>query len=271
MKILFCGDVVGRSGRDVVKAYIPHLKEEKKLDAVIINGENAQHGCGVSPKTCTELFKSGADVITTGNHIWDCREMLSYVESAPHVLRPLNFMDAVPGRGFTFFETSKGTVLVVNVMGQVFMRPELDNPFPMLDRLLQTYPMGTKNIRAIVVDFHAEATSEKMALGYHLNGRVSLVAGTHTHVPTADAQILDKRTAYITDVGMCGDYHSLIGFPIETIPFRYIKKIPMLKKPNPAQGAGTLCGVYIETDDATGLATKIKPLRLGGCLPEVEL
>lgn len=271
MKILFCGDVVGRSGREIVKKYVPELKKAAKLDAVIVNGENAQHGCGVSPKTCAELFLNGVDVITTGNHVWDCREMFSYIETAPRVLRPLNFIDTVPGHGFTLFPTPKGTILVVNAMGQVFMRPQLDNPFPMLDRLLQAYPMGTNGIRAIVVDFHAEATSEKMALGYYLDGRVSLVVGTHTHIPTADAQILDQGTAYMTDAGMCGDYHSLIGFPIEAIPTRYIKKIPMAKKPDPPQGEGTLCGLYLETDDATGLAVKVNPVRLGGRLPEANI
>lgn len=270
MKILFCGDVVGRSGREAVKKYVPELKRIANLDAVIINGENAQHGSGASAKTCEELFKNGADVITMGNHVWDCREMLSYIEKAPRVLRPMNFMETVPGRGFTVFPTPKGSILVVNAMGQVFMHPQLDNPFPLFDRLLKTHAIGTHNIRAIVVDFHAEATSEKMALGYYLDGRVSLVVGTHTHVPTADEQILNKGTAYMTDAGMCGDYHSIIGFPINAIPSRYLKKVPMTKKPEPTEGEGTLSGVYVETNDKTGLAQKVAPVRLGGLLPETS-
>lgn len=268
MKILLCGDVVGRSGRDVIQKYIPYIKKEWSLDCVIINGENSQHGCGISPKTCDSLYKSGADIITTGNHIWDCKEMLSYIETDPRVIRPLNFIDTVPGKGFALHKTPKGNILIINIMGQVFMRPQLDNPFPIINNFLKSYPLACNQIKAIIVDFHAEATSEKIALAYYLDGTVSMVVGTHTHVPTADARILTQGTAFMSDVGMCGDYDSLIGFPVEVLTSRYLKKIPMTKKPDPAQGEGTLCGVYLETNDSTGKAQKIYPVRLGKFLCE---
>jgi metallophosphoesterase (TIGR00282 family) len=259
MRILFCGDVVARTGRAVIKQYIPLLRKNWKLDFVIANGENAQHGCGLSQKTSEELFSSGVDVITTGNHVWDCKELLSYIEKDPRIIRPINFAESVPGHGFILC----GSVLVINAMGQVFMNPVLDNAFPMIRQLLASHRLGTNQIKAIIVDFHAEATAEKAALAYYLDGMVSAVIGTHTHIPTSDARILPNGTAFITDVGMCGDYASIIGFTTSVITSRYIKKVPMLDKPGPATGPSTLCGVYVETSDDNGLCTQIAAVRVG--------
>ncbi|GHS91689.1 metallophosphoesterase [Alphaproteobacteria bacterium] len=271
MRILFCGDVVARSGRDVIQKYIPHLKKAWALDSVIVNGENAQHGLGLSEKVCDALYKAGVDVITTGNHVWDCKGMFSYIEKDPRVIRPINFMNTVPGKGFFVHDTPKGAILVLNAMGQVFMSPQLDNAFPILSDFLKVYPLGRNKIKAIIVDFHAEATAEKIALGYHLDGTVSLVVGTHTHVPTNDARLLDKGTAFLTDAGMCGDYRSIIGFPCddEALAARYLKKVPLANKPEPPQGEGTLCGVFLETNDQTGLATRVHSVRLGANFSEV--
>lgn len=264
MRILFCGDVVARSGRDVIQKYIPYLKTKWMIDCVIVNGENAQHGCGISSSNCAKFYESKVDVITTGNHVWDNKEMLSYIESDHRVLRPINFHDSVPGKGFYIHQTPKGNILIINAMGQTFVRPTLDNPFPIIYDFLKLYKLGN-NIKAIFIDFHAEATSEKIALAFYLDGIVSTIVGTHTHVPTADARILKNGTGFISDVGMCGDYESIIGAPIESLPFRYIKNIPMTKKPDPAIGEGTLCGVYVEIDDYTGLTKFITPIRIGGC------
>lgn len=268
MKILFCGDINARSGREVVQKYIPYLKKTWKLDCVIANGENAQHGCGITEKTCAALYECGVDVITTGNHVWDQKEIFSYIEKDPRLLRPINFIDTVPGKGFYVHKTIKGDILVINAMGQIFVRPTLDNPFPIIENLLKLYKLGQRNLKAIIVDFHAEATSEKIALGYFLDGVVSMVVGTHTHVPTSDTRILPKSTAFMSDCGMCGDYNSIIGAPIDSLTARYLKKIPMMKKPDPAQNQGTLCGVYLETNDETGMARLIRAVRIGPHLPE---
>jgi metallophosphoesterase (TIGR00282 family) len=270
MKILFCGDVVARTGRAVIKKYVPHLIKQWGLDCVIVNGENSQHGFGLSEKTTGELFSAGVDVITTGNHVWDCKDMLSHIEKDPRILRPINFIDSVPGHGFVVHKTPKGNVLVINAMGQVFMNPQLDNAFPMIHQLLNSYKIGANQIKAIIVDFHAEATAEKAALAYYLDGLVTAVIGTHTHIPTADERILPNGTAFISDVGMCGDYASIIGFSLSTIVPRYLKKIPMQDKPGPSTGAATLCGVIIETDDESGTCANISAVRLDGALHETE-
>lgn len=263
MRILICGDVVARSGRETVQRYVPYLKRAWALDCVIANGENAQHGYGITARACQEMYDSGVDVITTGNHVWDQKELLSYIEQDPRVVRPINFMDTVPGKGFYKLYTPKGDVLVVSALGQIFVRPTLDNPFPILDNFLRSYALGQSNLKAIVVDFHAEATSEKLALGFHLDGRITCIVGTHTHVPTADARILPNGTAYISDLGMCGDYVSVIGAPISETNARYIRKIPLTGKSQPASGEGTLCALYIETDEQTGLSKRACPVRLG--------
>ncbi len=269
MKILFCGDIVGKSGRDVVLKYVPRLRESFKLDFVIINGENAAHGFGVTRKICEELYAAGVDIVTTGNHVWDQKETVSHISEDPRLIRPLNFPKNTPGKGFTIIENPQGKkLMVVNVMGQLFM-DSLDNPFHAMEDLLHTYKMG-QNVHGILVDIHAEANSEKMAMGHFLDGKATLVAGTHTHVPTADYRILPKGTAYITDVGMTGNYQSVIGMDIEIALERFYKKTRS-EKLFPPEGEGTLCGVIVDSDDTTGLAKTITPIRLGGILQQTEI
>ncbi|MBM3632984.1 MAG: TIGR00282 family metallophosphoesterase [Alphaproteobacteria bacterium] len=262
MKILFCGDIVGRSGRDIVQEHIPRICEELGIDFVIVNAENAAHGFGVTKGICQDLYKIGVDVITTGNHIWDQKEIISYIDQDKRLLRPLNFPTLTPGRGYTIVPNKKGKdVLVMNAQARLFM-DTLDDPFPAVEAVLKKYPLGSGSIGAIVLDFHGEATSEKMAMGHFCDGRVSLVVGTHTHIPTADAQILPGGTAYLTDAGMCGDYNSVVGMD-KTVPLlKFTKKMPT-ERMQPAQGPGTLCGVFVETDDGTGLAISISPVRVG--------
>lgn len=265
MRILFCGDVVGRSGRDILEAQIPQICRDLKIDFVIVNAENAAHGFGLTKGICQDLYKIGVDVITTGNHVWDQKEMISYIDQDKHLLRPINYPPTAPGRGFTIVPNRKGKdVLVINAMARLFMET-LDDPFPAVDALLKKYPLGSGSIGAIVLDFHGEATSEKMAMGHFCDGRVSLVVGTHTHIPTADTQILPKGTAYQTDAGMCGDYNSVVGME-KTVPLlKFTRKMPT-ERMHPAQGPGTLCGVFVETDDTTGLAQSIHPIRIGARL-----
>ncbi|MCX7337820.1 MAG: TIGR00282 family metallophosphoesterase [Alphaproteobacteria bacterium] len=266
MRILFCGDIVGRSGREVVIKYIPHLKQKLQLDCVIVNGENAAHGFGINATICKELYQAGVHVITTGNHIWDQRDVIGYIDKDPFLLRPLNFPPTAPGKGYTVYQTPKGqSVLVMNAMGRLFM-DAIDDPFAAVDAVLKKMPLGAA-VSAIVLDFHAEATSEKMSMAHFCDGRVSLVVGTHTHTPTADEQILDHGTACLTDAGMCGDYNSVVGMLKDAPIHRFTRKMPS-ERLSPAQGDGTLCGVYLETDDATGLALKVAPVRLGGRLSQ---
>jgi metallophosphoesterase (TIGR00282 family) len=230
----------------------------------VVNGENAAHGFGITKAICRELFEIGVDVITTGNHIWDQREIIPYLETEPRLLRPLNYPATAPGRGFGVVTDGRGRkILVVNLMARLFMEP-LDDPFGMIDVLLKNYPLGGA-VQAIIIDFHGEATAEKMAMGHFLDGRVSFVVGTHSHIPTADAQILPLGTAYQTDAGMCGDYNSVIGMVKDVPIHRFIRKTPT-ERMSPAQGAGTLCGVFVETDDDTGLAKSVQPLRIGARL-----
>jgi metallophosphoesterase (TIGR00282 family) len=264
MRLLFCGDLVGRSGRDVVLEHLPRLRRELALDFVIANGENAAGGFGISEKICAELYAAGVDTITTGNHVWDQKETVSFIDRDPRLLRPVNFPKGTPGRGSGVYQTARGRkVMVVNVMGRLFMDP-LDDPFAAVERELAGQRLGG-TVDAIVVDMHAEATSEKQALGHYLDGRVSLVVGTHTHVPTADDQILPKGTAFQSDAGMCGDYDSVIGMEKAIPVARFVRKLPT-ERLSPALGPGTLCGIYLETDDRTGLATRFAPLRQGGRL-----
>ena len=268
MRILLCGDIVGRPGRDVLTAHLPDLRKRLSLDFVIVNGENAAGGFGITRKLCDEIFQLGVDVISGGNHIWDQREALGFIDAEPRLLRPLNFPRGTPGRGAAVYQAPRGRkVLVINAMGRLFMDP-LDDPFAAVEQELAKHRLGG-TADAIVVDFHGEATSEKMAMGHFVDGRVSLCAGTHTHVPTADYMILGKGTAYISDVGMCGDYDSVIGMD-KAIPMaRFLRKLPT-ERLSVAKGAGTLSAVFVETDDKTGLATRIEPLRLGGCLSQTE-
>lgn len=264
MKILFCGDIVGRSGRDVVKAHLPRLRRAWAIDFVVANGENAAGGFGITAKICAELFEAGIDAITGGNHSWDQREALAAIEREPRLLRPQNYPAGTPGRGAAVFDAGAGRkVLVLNVMGRLFMDP-LDDPFACVERELAAHRLG-RSVQAIVLDVHAEATSEKMAMGHVVDGRVSLCVGTHTHVPTADHVILRGGTAYQTDIGMCGDYDSVIGME-KSIPIaRFTRKLPT-ERLSAASGSGTLCAVLVETDDSSGLATSIVPVRIGGVL-----
>ena len=259
MKILYCGDVVGRPGREAVFKNIPVLREELKLDAVIVNGENAAHGFGLTPNICRDFFAKGVDVITTGNHIFDQPDIIPFLDADKRIIRPLNYPPQTIGRGSTVLELANGKkILITQVMGRVFM-DALDCPVRALDEVLKQHALPFVN--AIIVDIHAEATSEKISFAHYFDGRVSGIFGTHTHVPTADECILKKGTAYITDVGMCGDYDSVLGFEEETPIARLLKKYPT-ERLIPSKGTGTLCAVLLETDDKTGLALSIKRLSI---------
>ena len=264
MKILFCGDIVGRAGRDVVIQLLPDLRERLELDFIIVNGENSANGFGITEAICSDLYAAGADVITTGNHVWDQRDIIGRIDADNKLLRPVNFPLGTPGRGANIYDTISGCrILVINVMCRLFMDP-LDDPFAALERLLSENTLGG-SVDAIIIDVHGEASSEKMAIGHAFDGRASLIVGTHTHVPTADLQILDGGTAYQTDAGMCGDYDSVIGMRKAPAIERFRRKIPG-ERLSPASGPADLCGVFIETDDKTGLANYVAPLRIGNRL-----
>jgi metallophosphoesterase (TIGR00282 family) len=263
VKILFCGDVMGRAGRDAVKKHVPDLRRALDIDLVVVNAENAAGGFGLTERLCGELYDCGVDVLTTGNHVWDQREIIPYIDRDPRVLRPANFPKGTPGAGWRVHPVADHRVLVVNLMGRLFM-DALDDPFARLDDILAEYRLG-QQVSAILVDFHAEASSEKMALAHFADGRVSAVLGTHSHIPTADAQILPAGTAYQTDAGMCGDYDSVIGLQKDPAVRRFVRKMPG-ERPQVAEGEATLCGIFLETDDRSGLARAIEPVRIGGRL-----
>jgi metallophosphoesterase (TIGR00282 family) len=268
VRILFIGDIVGRSGRNVVLELLPALIRDWQLDFVAINGENAAGGFGITEAIYQELVEAGADAITLGNHAWDQREALVFIERAPRLIRPLNYPRGTPGRGAALIEARSGArVLVVNVMGRIFM-DALDDPFAAVEHELSV--CGLKQAAdVIIVDMHCEATSEKQAMGYFCDGRASLVVGTHTHVPTADHQILSGGTAYISDVGMTGDYDSIIGMAKDEPMQRFLRKIATSRF-EPAMGEASLCAIAVETDDTTGLAQFVAPVRLGGRLAEAR-
>ena len=264
MRILFIGDVVGRSGRAIVSERLPRLVRDWKLDLVVVNGENAAGGFGITETIYQDFVDAGADAITLGNHAWDQKDALVFIERAPRLIRPLNYPAGTPGRGTAIIKAKNGAqVLVINAMGRIFMDP-LDDPFAAVDRELVACPLK-RGADAIVVDFHCEATSEKQAIGFFCDGRASLVVGTHTHVPTADHQILPGGTAYMTDAGMTGDYDSVIGMQKDEPLKRFTLGIPSSRF-EPALGVATLSGVAVETDDRSGLALKIAPVRIGGRL-----
>lgn len=266
MRLLFMGDIVGRSGRDALIAELPSLRRELGLDFVVVNGENAAGGFGITAAICDEIFDAGADVITLGNHSWDQREALVHIERESRLVRPANYPSGTPGRGAALVEAASGAqVLVVNALGRVFMEA-LDCPFEAVEKQISACPLG-EGADAIIVDMHAEATSEKMAMGHYCDGRVSLVVGTHSHVPTADAQVLPGGTAYQTDAGMCGDYNSVIGMEKDEPLNRFVTRIPSGRF-QPALGPATLCGVFVETE-SSGLARRIEPVRVGGRLSQV--
>jgi len=268
MRFAFFGDVVGRSGRDGLADHLPDLRRRLGLEFVIINAENAASGFGITENTARELFAAGADCLTLGNHSWDQREALTYIVREPRLIRPANYpaLSDAPGRGAQVFDTESGhRVLVINLLGRVHM-DAMDDPFAAVDRELDACPLGSV-ADAVIVDMHCEATSEKMAMGHYCDGRASLVVGTHTHVPTADAQILNGGTAYQTDAGACADYDSVIGNQKDEPLRRFTTKISGGRY-KPAEGPATVCGVFVETDPATGLARRIEPIRVGGRLAE---
>src|SRR3569832_1178256 len=266
MRILFIGDIVGRSGRHVLVHKLPGLIEDWALDLVVVNGENAAGGFGITETIYNEFIEAGADAVTLGNHAWDPREALVFIERAPRLIRSINYPAGASGRGAAMIEAKNGArALVINAMARIFMDP-MDDPFAAIERELSACPLG-EGADAIVLDFHGEATSEKQAMGYFCDGRASLVVGTCVCVPTADHRILASRTAFVTDVGMTGDFDSVIGMVKDEPMTRFLRKIPRARF-EPANGPATLCGLAVETD-AQGLATKVGPVRLGGLLEEV--
>jgi 2',3'-cyclic-nucleotide 2'-phosphodiesterase len=269
VRLAFFGDVVGRSGREGLAEHLPRLRRQLDLEFVVVNAENAAAGFGITENTARELYAAGADCLTLGNHAWDQKEAMTYIVREPRLIRPLNYpkMAEAPGRGAELYTTDRGRrVMVTNLLGRVHM-DALDDPFAAVDRELEVCPLGVA-VDAIIVDMHAEATSEKMAMGHFCDGRASLVVGTHTHVPTADCQILPGGTAYQTDAGACADYDSVIGNQKEEPLRRFTTRISGGRF-KPAEGEATVCGLYLETDDATGLARRIEPIRIGGRLTQV--
>ncbi|MDD4616515.1 MAG: TIGR00282 family metallophosphoesterase [Alphaproteobacteria bacterium] len=267
MRILFFGDVMGRSGREGLAQHLPMLKERLKPDAVIANAENAASGVGLTKKVADDLFALGISCLTLGNHSWAQRELMISIESEPRIIRPLNYPEGTPGRGVYMIDVSQGRkLLVVNPLMRVFVEPLLDDPFGAMEKTVAEHKLSG-NLQ-ILVDAHGEATSEKSALANVLDGRVSAVVGTHTHVPTADERILPQGSAYISDVGMCGDYDSIVGMKKDVATWRFTHKTPFRERKSPAEGAATVCGVLITTDDSTGLAVNIEPIRIGGILKQ---
>jgi metallophosphoesterase (TIGR00282 family) len=265
MRILFLGDVMGRAGRAAVTEALPKLRADWGLDFVVVNGENASSGMGLTGAHAKALLEAGADCITLGDHAFDQRDMLSFIEQEPRILRPINFAKQAPGRGARVFQDARGRkVLVAQVLGQVFMKRPFDDPFSAIQPVLRAHPVGGA-VQAALVDVHCEATSEKMALGHWCDGQASMVVGTHTHVPTADAQILPGGTAYLTDAGMCGDYLSVIGMKRDEPLRRFVTQMPGGRF-EPAGGEVTLSGFYMETDDKSGKATTCHMVRMGGRL-----
>ena len=266
MRLLFLGDIVGRPGRSAVAERLPALRKRWRLDCVVINGENAAGGFGITEAICDEILMAGADAVTLGNHSWDQREALVFIERQPRLVRPANFPPGTPGRGAAMVETRNGArVLVVNLMGRLYM-DALDDPFAVADRTLAETPLR-EVADAILVDIHAEATSEKQALAYHLDGRVTVVVGTHTHVPTADHRILPGGTAFQSDAGMCGDYELVLGMARDEPLRRFLQKTPGARL-EAASGEGTLSGLAIETDERTGLSLRVAAVRLGPTIEE---
>lgn len=264
MRLLYLGDVVGRAGRDAVARLLPGLREDWSLDFVTINGENATSGMGLSADHARGLFAAGADCVTLGDHAFDQKDMLAFASDDARIVRPLNFATNAPGQGVRLFETARGRVVVAQALGQVFMKRPFADPFSALDAALKKAPLGVR-AEAVIVDIHAEATSEKMAMGHFLDGRASLVVGTHTHVPTGDTQILPGGTAYMTDAGMCGDYNSVIGMD-KAEPMRRFLTGMQKGRFTPATNEATLSGVFVETDRSSGLALVVRPVKVGGRL-----
>ena len=267
MKILFLGDVVGRSGRAAIKDRLAALKAEWKVDFAVVNGENATNGAGLSAAHAKLLLEAGADCITLGDHAFDQKDMMQFIETEPRIIRPLNYAKTAPGKGARVFDAPGGRkILVAQVLGQVFMKRPFDDPFSAVDTVLRAHPLGGM-INASLLDVHCEATSEKMGMGHYCDGRASIVVGTHTHVPTADAMILPAGTAYQTDAGMCGDYNSVIGMETAEPMRRFVTGMGKGRFV-PAAGEATLSGLFVETDDRTGKAVSVCMVRQGGRLQQ---
>jgi len=265
MRILFLGDVMGRSGRTAITTHLPTLRTDWRLDFVVVNAENTSNGTGLTAAHAKLILDAGADVITLGDHAFDQKDMMSFISQEPRILRPINYAKAAPGQGARVYEDVRGRkVLVAQVLGQVFMKRPFDDPFSAIDGVLKSHPMGGQ-VQASLVDVHAEATSEKMAMGHWCDGRASILVGTHTHVPTADAMILPGGTAYQTDAGMCGDYNSVIGMEKDEPLRRFITGMPK-DRFTPAKEEATLAGLFVETDDRSGKALSIAQVRHGGRL-----
>lgn len=267
MRLIYLGDVVGKSGRAGVIAHLPSLRERLSADFVVVNAENAAAGFGCTGKIAQDLLAAGADVLTLGDHAFDQKDMLGYLNQEERILRPLNIARAAPGVGLRVYEASRGRRVAVGVvLGRIFMKQPYDDPFSAVDAALKPHTLGA-TVQATLIELHAEATSEKMALGHYLDGRTSLAVGAHTHVPTADAQILPRGTAFQSDAGMCGDYDSVIGMD-KAEPLRRFVTGMNGERFSPAEGDATLSGVFVETDDTTGLARRVCPIRVGGRLAE---
>ena len=267
MRMLLIGDVVGRAGRAVLLDRLPELRRRWALDFVVVNGENAAGGFGITEAICDDFLGAGADAVTLGNHSFDQKEALVFIERQPRLIRPANYPEGTPGRGAYLFDAANGArVLVVNMMGRVFIEA-MDDPFARIDRELGACPLG-RACDAVVVDFHAEATSEKQAFAHYVDGRASVVVGTHTHTPTGDHRIMAGGTAYMSDLGMTGDYDSVLGMDKEEPIRRFTRKIPGGRF-EPANGAATMSGLAVEID-GKGRAVKIAPVRLGGVLSQTE-
>lgn len=267
MRILFLGDVMGRAGRRAITEKLSDLRVRLRADFVVVNGENASGGMGLTGGHAKTLLDAGADCLTLGDHAFDQKDMLGFIENEPRVIRPLNIAKEAPGKGARVFQDARGRkILVAQVLGQVFMKRPYDDPFSALDTVLRAHPPGGL-VQASLIDIHAEVTSEKMAVGHFCDGRASVVVGTHTHIPTADAHILNRGTAYQSDAGMCGDYDSVIGMD-KAEPMRRFLTGMTRERFTPAKGEATLCGLFVETDDRTGLATMVRPIRQGPRLQE---
>ena len=264
MRIIFLGDIVGKSGCEAIKKNLKNIVEKKKIDFVIVNGENAgDQGVGISERISKELFLSGVDVITTGNHVWDLKETTEYITREKKLLRPFNLPQTTPGEGFGIYHSKNGVKIgVSNLMGNIFMK-KCENVFESSALFLKNNELK-KNFDFLVVDFHGEITSEKMAMGHFFDGKATLVVGTHTHVPTNDARVLKNGTAYLTDAGMCGDYNSVIGMNKENSLNKFLKKDAV--KHFPATGEASLCGLIVDANKKTGLADKIESFIFGGDL-----
>lgn len=270
MKILVCGDVVGRSGREAIFDFIPKLKKQVGIDFIVANVDNAAHGFGITSEIAKKFFDIGIDVLTGGNHLFDQKEIIGYLGTQKRLLRPYNLPNSTPGFGIVELLKNDGTkIVVIHLLGQYEMPMIGNNPFEEMNKILQSYKLG-RNVNVIIVDFHAELTSEKTALGHFLDSKVSIVVGTHTHIPTSDQRILEFGTAYQTDVGMCGDYNSVIGMNKYIAVDRFCKNYSS-QRLSSSCGTATMCGLLVEVDTASGLATDVRPIRIGGELSQTHI